>query len=215
MNPTDTKPRNRVRHACQSCRIRKTKCDGHEPCERCKTQDLICSFSTAPKSKIVYPVGLTTMIMEENQTLKAGLREAFRRLVECEFYKNQQNFQVADVKSIHEILKTLNVPLHASDTADNASMSPPDLSQDLSVPSDSGDSPVREVDTMLLDIGHGNESPYEDDGAFVDHPSGLSNFLREQEYGVLDNSYWDLSELGFQSSLPGMQKASTEFCWEF
>lgn len=42
-NP-DTSPRARVRKACQRCKVKKTKCDGLYPCERCKDADEVCLY---------------------------------------------------------------------------------------------------------------------------------------------------------------------------
>ncbi|GEQ71019.1 hypothetical protein JCM33374_g4700 [Metschnikowia sp. JCM 33374] len=41
----------RVGKACDSCRIKKTKCDGKSPCSRCLADNKLCVFSEKKKSK--------------------------------------------------------------------------------------------------------------------------------------------------------------------
>lgn len=37
--------RRRVKKACDSCRLKKTKCDGRKPCSKCSVENKICVFS--------------------------------------------------------------------------------------------------------------------------------------------------------------------------
>jgi hypothetical protein len=34
----------RVSRACEVCRKRRTKCNGHNPCQRCRSHGLTCEF---------------------------------------------------------------------------------------------------------------------------------------------------------------------------
>lgn len=43
--------RKRVCTACDSCRVKKTKCDGNKPCNACLLVDNICVFSRKKKEK--------------------------------------------------------------------------------------------------------------------------------------------------------------------
>ncbi|KAK9384247.1 hypothetical protein V1515DRAFT_618183 [Lipomyces mesembrius] len=43
--------RKRVGKACDSCRIKTSKCDGRKPCSRCIMDDKICTFTERKKSK--------------------------------------------------------------------------------------------------------------------------------------------------------------------
>lgn len=36
--------RKRVNKACDRCRLKKSKCDGNRPCNRCKADNAICQF---------------------------------------------------------------------------------------------------------------------------------------------------------------------------
>ncbi|KAI0189225.1 hypothetical protein F4808DRAFT_46514 [Astrocystis sublimbata] len=42
---------NRVRNACERCRMKKTKCDGEFPCKRCKGDDQVCKAGTRKKTR--------------------------------------------------------------------------------------------------------------------------------------------------------------------
>jgi hypothetical protein len=49
-SPDHTKKR-RVGKACDSCRIKKTKCDGKKPCSRCTIDNKICVFTEKKKTR--------------------------------------------------------------------------------------------------------------------------------------------------------------------
>jgi hypothetical protein len=46
-----THVRKRIRHACDSCRSSRTKCDGRMPCERCNETRLTCSYERQQKKR--------------------------------------------------------------------------------------------------------------------------------------------------------------------
>ncbi|RAL01885.1 uncharacterized protein BO80DRAFT_46083 [Aspergillus ibericus CBS 121593] len=43
--------RRRTKKACETCKLRKRKCDGHEPCAFCLRYEFDCSYGTQPRKK--------------------------------------------------------------------------------------------------------------------------------------------------------------------
>lgn len=50
-NSLDNSKKKRVGKACDSCRLKKTKCNGKQPCERCTADNKICIYTERKKSK--------------------------------------------------------------------------------------------------------------------------------------------------------------------
>ncbi|KAF2144734.1 uncharacterized protein K452DRAFT_285054 [Aplosporella prunicola CBS 121167] len=77
----DNNIRKRVCKACDRCRLKKSKCDGANPCSRCKADNTICVFGERKKSHDkVYPKGYVEMLEQQQGQLVAGIRELYRRL---------------------------------------------------------------------------------------------------------------------------------------
>ena len=51
--PSDSEAnaRKRVCKACDRCRMKKSKCDGSKPCNRCQTDDSVCRYGDRKKSQ--------------------------------------------------------------------------------------------------------------------------------------------------------------------
>lgn len=50
-NKLEYSKKKRVVKACDSCRLKKTKCNGQQPCERCSIDDKICIYTERRKTK--------------------------------------------------------------------------------------------------------------------------------------------------------------------
>lgn len=50
-NNNDSNKKKRVGKACDSCRLKKTKCNGKQPCERCILDNKFCIYTERKKSK--------------------------------------------------------------------------------------------------------------------------------------------------------------------
>jgi hypothetical protein len=81
MEPAQDNIRKRVCKACDRCRLKKSKCDGANPCSRCKADNAICVFGERKKSQDkVYPKGYVEMLEQQQAQLVAGLRELYARM---------------------------------------------------------------------------------------------------------------------------------------
>ncbi|KAK6359585.1 Fluconazole resistance protein 1 [Orbilia brochopaga] len=68
--------RKRVGKACDRCRLKKSKCDGALPCQRCIADDQICVFSERKRSKDkTYPKGYVELLESRNQVLAEALHK--------------------------------------------------------------------------------------------------------------------------------------------
>ncbi|KAI5959156.1 FCR1 [Candida pseudojiufengensis] len=69
----------RVGKACDSCRIKKTKCDGKKPCNRCLIDNKICVFTEKKKMKEkTHPQGYIELL----ETRLDILSKSFEKLIE-------------------------------------------------------------------------------------------------------------------------------------
>ncbi|GAD92162.1 C6 transcription factor (Fcr1), putative [Paecilomyces variotii No. 5] len=82
---TDGNVRKRVCKACDRCRLKKSKCDGANPCGRCRADNAICVFGERKKAHDkVYPKGYVEMLEQQQAWLVYGLQELYRRTHEGE-----------------------------------------------------------------------------------------------------------------------------------
>ncbi|KAK9385680.1 hypothetical protein V1515DRAFT_617175 [Lipomyces mesembrius] len=73
--------RKRVGKACDSCRIKKSKCDGRKPCSRCIMDDKICTFTERKKSKEkLYSSRYVELLENRIEILQSGMAELVRRV---------------------------------------------------------------------------------------------------------------------------------------
>ncbi|KAF3154254.1 Fluconazole resistance protein 1 [Orbilia oligospora] len=75
-SPELSSSRKRVGKACDRCRLKKSKCDGALPCQRCIADDQICVFSERKRSKDkTYPKGYVELLESRNQVLAEALHK--------------------------------------------------------------------------------------------------------------------------------------------
>lgn len=68
----------RVCKACDSCRIKKTKCNGVKPCLRCITNNKICTYTERRRSKDKsYPAGYVELLETRLDILTRSLKKLF------------------------------------------------------------------------------------------------------------------------------------------
>ncbi|KAK9450903.1 uncharacterized protein V1518DRAFT_161694 [Limtongia smithiae] len=86
--------RKRVGKACDSCRIKKSKCDGRKPCSRCIMDDKICTFTERKKSREkLYSSRYVELLENRIEILQNAVTELVRRVsrgedISCLISKN-------------------------------------------------------------------------------------------------------------------------------
>ncbi|KAF2760890.1 hypothetical protein EJ05DRAFT_508127 [Pseudovirgaria hyperparasitica] len=74
--------RKRVCKACDRCRLKKSKCDGSQPCLRCKSDNVSCLFGERKRAQDkVYPKGYVEMLEHQQAMLVRGMRNLYQRCV--------------------------------------------------------------------------------------------------------------------------------------
>ncbi|OJD14670.1 hypothetical protein ACJ73_09056 [Blastomyces percursus] len=82
-SPSEGNVRKRVCKACDRCRLKKSKCDGANPCGRCKTDNAICVFGERKKAHDkVYPKGYVEMLEQQQAQLVAGLQSLYKMILD-------------------------------------------------------------------------------------------------------------------------------------
>jgi len=106
----DSHTRKRVGKACDRCRLKKSKCDGSNPCSRCKVDNAICVFGERKKSHDkVYPKGYVEMLEQQQSQLVAGIREMYRRLQNGDDWPGAPLQDYEGYPLTHDILERLDV----------------------------------------------------------------------------------------------------------
>ncbi|QIX00911.1 hypothetical protein AMS68_006428 [Peltaster fructicola] len=102
--------RKRVCKACDRCRLKKSKCDGSNPCSRCKADNAICVFGERKKSHDkVYPKGYVEMLEQQQTQLVSGLQEMYRRLQSAHAWDGKRLPENNGHPLTHDILAALNL----------------------------------------------------------------------------------------------------------
>ncbi|KAL2039534.1 hypothetical protein N7G274_007806 [Stereocaulon virgatum] len=85
LSDSETNGRKRVCKACDRCRLKKSKCDGSSPCNRCQTDNQVCVFGERKKSHDkVYPKGYVEMLEQQQEKLVNATRDLYIRAVKGE-----------------------------------------------------------------------------------------------------------------------------------
>lgn len=75
-NASSCNKKKRVGKACDNCRIKKTKCNGKKPCDKCLLDNRICTFSERRRDKEKhYPAGYLELLETRSQLLTRSLQK--------------------------------------------------------------------------------------------------------------------------------------------
>ncbi|KAH0609483.1 uncharacterized protein H6S33_012969 [Morchella sextelata] len=109
--------RKRVGKACDRCRLKKSKCDGSNPCRRCNQADQVCTFTERKRPKgRVYPDGYVEILESKCQVLIGGLIELNRLRKNLPLPKTQAITGLASGKLANQILKEIGINTTLTDS---------------------------------------------------------------------------------------------------
>merc|ERR1711977_434224 len=152
----NSRGRKRATKACGRCKLKKSKCHGETPCDRCRRDNAICVFRSPEKvHQKGYTVEYIGLLEKQQMQLVLGLQEMYRRTL------SGQGWLGAPLT--HDILERLGVLEH--DTHSNPEFSGSDKeglqvksiddgerflqAQDSSTNSDSDQTQAQAQDSML------------------------------------------------------------------
>ncbi|EGC42874.1 C6 transcription factor [Histoplasma capsulatum var. duboisii H88] len=109
LSPSEGNARKRVCKACDRCRLKKSKCDGANPCGRCKTDNAICVFGERKKAHDkVYPKGYVEMLEQQQAQLVTGLQALYKMTLDGEGWPGDPLKESANGHPLtHDILERL------------------------------------------------------------------------------------------------------------
>lgn len=111
MVTTDEVRKKRVGKACDSCRMKKTKCDGRRPCLRCSQDDKLCTYSEKRRQQEkTYSASYVELLEIRVEMLQEGLQKVITKLSRGEdvssFIPANNDFSI---NGIIELLKENNI----------------------------------------------------------------------------------------------------------
>ncbi|KAK6439387.1 Fluconazole resistance protein 1 [Oleoguttula sp. CCFEE 5521] len=110
-------PRPRVRKACDRCRMKKGKCDGHFPCNKCKGDDSICGYSRRRIDRNrVYTRSYVELMERQRSHLVTGVHEMYKRLQQADALPASVATATGEESDVHSILNLLGVVTEDFDT---------------------------------------------------------------------------------------------------
>ncbi|PYH45795.1 Zn(II)2Cys6 transcription factor domain-containing protein [Aspergillus saccharolyticus JOP 1030-1] len=135
--PADEKPDQRVfrvkrKHvlkACDRCRVKKTKCDGKQPCNRCSAYNHPCLFRERKATQTkVYSRGFVEMLESHHSLVVKALQRLYKLSVNKEGFPGEPLQDATDGYPLtHAILDRLGLIKQAEENADE----PEEESEDL------------------------------------------------------------------------------------
>ncbi|RKF53351.1 hypothetical protein GcC1_222017 [Golovinomyces cichoracearum] len=121
------KQHRRVSKACERCRLKKTKCDGEIPCQRC-TDDMVACCEGARKkggSKTVSESSCVELLECQQSKFIAGHLKMFKLMVDAGIWSfGEVRRNSRGVPIVHDILEKLGVMRSGSDFSKNFPESP-------------------------------------------------------------------------------------------
>ncbi|KAL3440191.1 hypothetical protein BJX65DRAFT_316924 [Aspergillus insuetus] len=99
--------RKRVSNACQRCRLKKSRCNGGCPCDRCRAANAICTYQKIrPDRHRVHSQSYVRLLESEHYLLVRGLQDLYQRLVTG---KGITGLYCAQPLSVNEIQQRLGI----------------------------------------------------------------------------------------------------------
>ncbi|KAL4895683.1 hypothetical protein BDV59DRAFT_172955 [Aspergillus ambiguus] len=121
--------RKHVLKACDRCRVKKTKCDGKQPCNRCSAYNHPCLFRERKATQTkVYSRGFVEMLESHHSLVVKALQRLYKLCVDKEGFPGEPLVESPDGHPLtHAILDRLGLIKQAEETTDE----PEEDSEDL------------------------------------------------------------------------------------
>ncbi|KAJ6098448.1 hypothetical protein N7499_002822 [Penicillium canescens] len=121
--------RKHVLKACDRCRVKKTKCDGKQPCNRCSVYNHPCLFRERKATQTkVYSRGFVEMLESHHSLVVKALQKLYKFCINNEGFPGEPLAEAPDGHPLtHAILDRLGLIKQAEENADE----PDEDSEDL------------------------------------------------------------------------------------
>ncbi|CAG7918968.1 unnamed protein product [Penicillium olsonii] len=121
--------RKHVLKACDRCRVKKTKCDGKQPCNRCSVYNHPCLFRERKSTQTkVYSRGFVEMLESHHSLVVKALQKLYKFCINNEGFPGEPLAEAQDGHPLtHAILDRLGLIKQAEENADE----PDEDSEDL------------------------------------------------------------------------------------
>ncbi|KAJ5207811.1 hypothetical protein N7449_002190 [Penicillium cf. viridicatum] len=121
--------RKHVLKACDRCRVKKTKCDGKQPCNRCSVYNHPCLFRERKATQTkVYSRGFVEMLESHHSLVVKALQKLYKLCINNEGFPGEPLAEAPDGHPLtHAILDRLGLIKQAEENADE----PDEDSEDL------------------------------------------------------------------------------------
>ncbi|KZN93361.1 Fluconazole resistance protein [Penicillium chrysogenum] len=121
--------RKHVLKACDRCRVKKTKCDGKQPCNRCSVYNHPCLFRERKATQTkVYSRGFVEMLESHHSLVVKALQKLYKFCINKEGFPGDPLVEAPDGHPLtHAILDRLGLIKQAEENADE----PEEDSEDL------------------------------------------------------------------------------------
>ncbi|OJJ34940.1 hypothetical protein ASPWEDRAFT_171771 [Aspergillus wentii DTO 134E9] len=143
--------RKHVLKACDRCRVKKTKCDGKQPCNRCSAYNHPCLFRERKATQTkVYSRGFVEMLESHHSLVVKALQKLYKHCVNKEGFPGEPLAEGADGHPLtHAILDRLGLIKQAEENPDEPDEETEDLQylRFLSTSTDSTTDPSPEPTT--------------------------------------------------------------------
>ncbi|KAL3469666.1 hypothetical protein BJX99DRAFT_68098 [Aspergillus californicus] len=114
--------RKHVLKACDRCRVKKTKCDGKQPCNRCSSYNHPCLFRERKATQTkVYSRGFVEMLESHHSLVVKALQRLYKLCASKEGFPGEPLAEASDGFPLtHAILDRLGLIKQAEDNPENA-----------------------------------------------------------------------------------------------
>ncbi|KAL4787498.1 hypothetical protein BJX76DRAFT_6492 [Aspergillus varians] len=111
--------RKHVLKACDRCRVKKTKCDGKQPCSRCSSYNHPCLFRERKATQTkVYSRGFVEMLESHHSLVVKALQRLYKLCTNKEGFPGEPLVETSDGYPLtHAILDRLGLIKQAEDTS--------------------------------------------------------------------------------------------------